>query len=128
MDLNDNSIAREAKPGITISGVVTFHGKSVAFLVIGVAMFIFIFLALYLLGLDWYVALPISLLPLVCLMAFVAFFINDRPPSYVTDFLYMGIFRLKTGLYLHGMKDRASELWMTDSVTNHPKEYGSGNV
>ncbi len=123
MELHDNSTSREAKPGITIPGITSFHGKSVVFLVIGVALFIFMFLGLYLLGLDWYIALPLSLAPLSLLTAFVAFFINDRPPSYVTDLLYMGIFRLKTWLYLHGMKDRASELWIMDSTRNHPKEF-----
>jgi hypothetical protein len=123
LELHNNSISREAKPGIPIPGLVTFHGKSVVFLVIGVALFIFIFLALYLLGLDWYFALPVSLMPLVSLMAFVAFFINNRPPSYLTDLLYMCIWRIKTWLYLHGVKDSASPLWIESRVTIHPKEF-----
>ncbi len=123
MELHDNSTSREAKPGITIPGVTTFHGKSVVFLVIGVALFIFMFLGLYLLGVDWYFALPVALVPIASLTAFVAFFINDRPPSYVNDLLYMGIWRLKTRLYMAGVKDRPSELWITDNMPNYPKDF-----
>ncbi len=123
MELHSNNTSREAKPGITIPGIITFHGKSVVFLVIGVGLFIFMFLALYLIGLDWYFALPISLVPITSLTAFVALFINDRPPSYITDLLYMRIWRLKTWLYMAGVKDKPSELWIADGAPSYPKDF-----
>ncbi len=118
LELHDNSVAREAKPGLWI-----FRGKSVVLLVIGVGLAVVIFQILYARDLDWYLAVPISLLPLIIMSAAMVFFVNGRPQSYVNDLLLLGVWRFKTWLYLRGMKDRASELWIPDSATNHPKEF-----
>jgi hypothetical protein len=68
LEFHANDNAREGRPSVWI-----FEGKSVVFLVCGVAAFIALFRILAACGLDWPINIGISLLPLIGVTAYVHF-------------------------------------------------------
>lgn len=115
MHSNDNS--REGRPAIWI-----FSGRSVVFLVIGVAMFVALFRILASLDVDWPVNIAISLLPLAGITLIIHLFVNGKPPSYVSDQLLFLLWSFRSRLYLAGALDRPPELWRTERQPTHTKE------
>jgi hypothetical protein len=113
---NDN--AREGRPSVWI-----FEGKSVVFLVCGVAAFIAVFRILAACGLDWPINIGISLLPLIGVTAYVHFCVNGKPPSYFVDMVLLFIWRGKARLYLSGALDRPPVLWAEPEKPKHPHEF-----
>ena len=115
LELHPNDCSRHAKPGIWI-----FQGRSVICLVIGAAAFISIFRVLYALYVDWFIALPVSLVPLALMTLIVHFLINGRAPSFAEDLLFQKIWEFKTWLYLSGCLDKAPLLWIEFRKPQHP--------
>jgi len=95
----------------------------VVFLVIGVAVFVALFRIMAAAGVDWYVALPASLIPLGVITMFVRFFVNGRPPSFATDLILLAAWRFKTWLYLAGALNRPPVLWLGTESPDPPKEF-----
>lgn len=120
LELHPNDNAREGQPSVAILNFVHFHGKSVVFLVIGVAVFVASFRILAALDIDWWINLTISLLPLIGIAAVIHCFVNGKPPSYIEDCLLFFLWRLRSRLYLAGALDRPPELWRVDQLLTHP--------
>jgi hypothetical protein len=118
LELHSNDASREAKPSVFI-----FHGKSVALLVIGAAAFLVLFQILAKTGLDWWVVIPLSLLPLLAMTLFVHFLINGKPKSYASDLLAFAAWRLRCRFYFWGLLERPPELWMPDRKPAHPSQF-----
>lgn len=92
LEFHSNDNAREGRPSVWI-----FEGKSVVFLVCGVAAFIALFRILAACDLDWPITLGISVLPLLAMAAYVHFCVNGKPPSYFVDMALLLIWRAKAG-------------------------------
>ena len=105
LELHANDNAREGKPAIWL-----FQGKSVALLIAGVVMGISLFRILDTLSIDWWVALPLSLVPLALLGAFVHCLVNGKPPSFAADLFVWFAWRFRARLYLIGLLDRPPRL------------------
>ena len=118
LEFHSNDNAREGRPSVWI-----FEGKSVVFLVCGVAAFIALFRILAACDLDWPITLGISVLPLLAMTAYVHFCVNGKPPSYFVDMVLLLVWRAKAGLYLSGALDRPPELWTVPEKPKHPKEF-----
>ncbi len=118
LELHSNDCSLEAKPGIGL-----FHGRSVVFLVIGVAAFIVLFRQLSNLEVDWFISIPLALLPLLAMTLVVCFLINGRPKSYASDLLYLYIWKLRSHLYLNGCLDKAPTIWIPANKPRHPAEF-----
>jgi hypothetical protein len=118
LELHPNDAAREAKPSLFI-----FSGPWVGCLVVGVMFFVVLFRILAVWDIDWFIALPVSLLPLAALTAFVHFFVNGRPPSWAIDALFLKVWQFKSWLYLRGCLDRPPLLWLENRTPAHPKEF-----
>jgi hypothetical protein len=117
LELHSNDNAREAMPGIWI-----FSGRSVVLLVIGVGTAIALFRILAACDLDWWVAIPLSLLPLALLTLFV-WLIRGKPPSWASDVLAFALWRFRCRLYLNGALSTPPELWVRGGKLKHPKEF-----
>ena len=118
LELHSNDASREARPGLWI-----FSGRSVVFLVIGVAVFVALFRIMAATGVDWFVGLPVSLIPLALITVFVHLVVNGRPSSFAGDLVLLAAWRLKSWLYLAGALDRPPILWISDDPPAHPKEF-----
>ncbi|SRR6266404_274871 len=118
MEMHSNNCAREWRPNVWI-----FHGRSVIYLVAGAAMFMAMFRILAAYDVDWPVNLAISLLPIIVAVVYVQLFVNGKPPSYASDRFLFFSWRLRTRLYMNGIKDRPPELWVRDKALIHPKEF-----
>lgn len=118
LELHSNDNAREARPGLWI-----FSGKWVVLLPVGIFLFIGIFRILMSLQVDWFLTLPIALMPMVAFTVFVWTFVNGKAASYATDMWLLALWRLKAKLYLAGMWDRAPVLWSRAKIPMHPNEF-----
>jgi hypothetical protein len=117
IEMHSNDNAREGRPGVWI-----FQGKSVVFLVIGVAAFVALFRILASIDIDWPVNIGVSLLPLAGITLIIHLFVNGKPPSYAGDQLLFLLWRFRALLYLAGALDRPPELWRSDTKRTHLKE------
>jgi hypothetical protein len=118
LELHSNDCAREARPGLWI-----FSGRSVVFLVIGVAIFVALFRIMAAASVDWYFALPLSLIPLGVISVFVHLLVNGRPTSFASDLILFAVWRFKTWLYLAGALDRPPVLWIQSRNPTHPSKF-----
>lgn len=110
-----NDSAREARPSLWI-----FSGSNTGWLVIGVLFFVSLAMLLSRLGFDWFVTLPLSLLPLGFITLFVMYFVNDRAPSHALDLVAFKLWQVKSRLFLHGLMERPPELWARGRKPRHP--------
>jgi hypothetical protein len=106
LEFHSNDNAREGRPAVWI-----FEGKSVVFLVGGVAAFIAIFRILAAVGFEWPLNLGISVLPLLGMTGYVQFCVNGKPPSYTVDVVLLFVWRAKAWLYQSGALDLPPVLW-----------------
>ena len=118
LELHPNDNAREGRPGIWI-----FSGSSVVFLVVGVGVFVALFRILDSAGVDWYVNIFISLLPLAGLALYTWCFVKDKAPSYSQDLLGWRLFRIRQWLYKHGVLERPPAFWIRPGALPVPAEF-----
>jgi hypothetical protein len=122
LDLHSNDCAREAEPGLFM-----FHGKWVALLPLGVLAGICIFRLLMAMGVDWFIAIPIALVPAAASAGFVHFCVNSRPPSFFFDLSFLASWRIRTWLYMKGCLDRPPCLWTAARKYSHPSDFSQGD-
>lgn len=118
LEFHSNDNAREGRPAVWI-----FEGKSVVFLVGGVAAFVALFRILAGVGFEWPMNLGISVLPLLAMTAYVHFAVNGKPPSFAFDVLFLWLWQAKVWLYFSGALDRPPVLWPVTEKPKHPKEF-----
>jgi hypothetical protein len=120
LELHPNDNARQATPSLWI-----FQGKSVVLLVIGAFAFVVIFQMLQRCFLDWWMCIPIALLPLGVMTLVVHFLVNGRPPSYILDVSSWGAWRFRTVLFKAGVLERNPSMWITARAPRHPNEFSA---
>jgi energy-coupling factor transporter transmembrane protein EcfT len=119
MELHENGCSsREARPSLWI-----FSGSNTGWLVIGVLFFVSLAMLLSRLGLEWYLILPLSLIPLALITLFVMYFVNDRAPSHALDLVAFKLWQLRSKLFLHGLLERPPELWVRGRKPRHPERF-----
>ena len=117
--IHSNDCSREAHPGVWI-----FRGRSAVFLVIGTIAFVALFRILAACDIDWYLALPISTIPLG-VISLTVWVLRDKQPSYMTDWLLWQLWRVKTRMYFAGCLDRPPLLWIKGKEPTHPKDFNA---
>jgi len=112
---NDN--AREARPGVWI-----FKGKFMVLLVVGVAIFVGLFRIFSACDLDWFIALPLSLVPLGGL-TLIVYWVRGKSDSWAIDLFLWQIWKLLSSAYMAGLLDKPVPLWMQGRALPHPREF-----
>jgi hypothetical protein len=118
LEMHSNDNAREGKPALWI-----FEGRSVAFLVGGVAAFVALLRICDAAGLNWYFSAGVSLLPMALATLYVASFVNGKPPSYSADLLLFTLWRLRCRLYKAGLLDAPPQFWVRERKPYHPNQF-----
>jgi hypothetical protein len=118
LEMHSNDSAREGRPALWI-----FEGRSVAFLVGGVAAFVALFRMCDAAGLDWYFSAGLSLLPMALAILYVAFFVNGKPPTYSLELLLFALWRLRCRLYKAGLLDAPPQFWVRKRKPGHPNQF-----
>lgn len=109
-----NDCVREAKPAIWI-----FSGRSVVLLVIGVLAAVSLFRVLSALDVDWWLGVPVSLVPLLLITGAV-WATRDKPTEWLGDLILLWIWKGKTWAFMHGWKENPPLLWIEGVEPNHP--------
>ena len=100
-----------------------FHGPWVGLLPTSVLATICLFMMTSRAGLDWYVAILLSILPFLGVTVFVLIFVNGKPDSYFFDLIAVTAWRFKRRLYLAGLLDNPPLFWMAAPLAKHPSEF-----
>jgi hypothetical protein len=116
LELRPNDNAREGRPSVWI-----FSGRSIVYLVLGVALAIALFrLANLVWGFDVLWSLIIGSTPLAAVTLFVQLLVNGKPPSYAWDVICWGIWGTHAWLYRVGIFDRPPQFWVLGRKPRHP--------
>ena len=114
IEMHPNDISRKMNAGIGV-----FLGRNVVLLIVGVMAFVALMRILTLLYIDWFIAIPLSVLPLSFITLFV-WLTRGKPQSWISDLAWMHIWKTKEWMYLSGCMDRAPVLWAVESKPQHP--------
>ena len=118
LEMHPNDNAREGKPALWI-----FEGRSIVFLVGGVAAFVALFRICDAAGLDWYFSAGLSMLPIALATLYVVVFVNGKPPSYSLELLLFALWRLRCRLYQAGLLDASPQFWAQKRKPGHPNQF-----
>ena len=117
LELRPNDNAREGRGSVWI-----FSGRSLVYLVVGVAFGIALFrLANMAWGFDVLSSLVIGIMPLAAVTLFVQVLVNGKPPSHSWDVLCWGLWRVHARLYRIGIVDRPPQFWVSGKKPRHPQ-------
>jgi hypothetical protein len=116
--LHPNDNAREARPSWWI-----FQGSSMGFLVVGVLFFVTLCMLLSRSGVEWWMTILISSIPLAIITAFTHWFINGRSPSFAMDLMQFQMFKVQEFLFLSGAISIPPQLWKPSPKPAHPDNY-----
>ena len=117
LESHSNDTSRQAEGSIG-----WFVGRNVALLVIGMMIFVALVRILSAWYVDWFITIPVALLPLACLTVF-AWFTRGKPKSWMSDLAWFYIWKAKVRMYMSGCLDRPPVLWITDNSYRHPKDF-----